>query len=272
MNAQLDGALPPPKGIDLLQERPARGLPAGDLNLLTLIGDNKLAKLGAATKKKSEADEADSEAGDMISRLQTAPVEPGAAELAKQVTSAAIRGDAKTLEKLVTAHKKDDAFEDAIDLAWDALKETGVNLSWHSDHERLLLSRFPSIWANGPQGAGYSVSAKGEKMETYKVERRPPDPFGIDEGYKFEVTATLTLLSARSICCRRRFSENRDKGACGSTQGNTSRNRVRKTAWCNRTCGWIQQGCRRKGRNYAPCYCTLGETVFSVAACSAIGK
>ncbi len=189
MSAQLDGALPTPKGIDVPLERPARGVTAGDLNLLTLIGDNKLAKLGATNKEKSEADDADSEAGDMISRLQTDPVEPGAAELAKKLTSAALRSDAKTLEKLVTVHKKDDAFEDAIALSWDALKETGVDLSWHSDHERLLLSRFPSIWANGPKGAGFSVSAKGEKMETYKIERRPLDPLGIDEGYKFEETA-----------------------------------------------------------------------------------
>ncbi len=102
------------------------------------------------------------------------PVEPGATELASKIARSALQGDIKMLQGILAEHKGAAVLVDAVELASDALEDTGLYLHWSSEDQSLTLKRYPSVWLNGPKGMALKISGKGG-AEAYDVVHRPRD-------------------------------------------------------------------------------------------------
>lgn len=183
MTAQQEGVLAP--RIETTPEKLVPKPANEELNLLTLVRNGRADSARLLIKPKTEAEEAGKELSETISRLQTDPVEPGSSELAIKLAQSAMRGDVKGLETLLKAHLKDDAFPDALDQASDVLQETGIHMRWRNDIERLVITRYPSAWQNGPEAVAVGISGKGEKAEAYRVEREQSGKLGDDGSYAY---------------------------------------------------------------------------------------
>ncbi len=197
MSPQLDWAQQP-RPVDARGDKSAPRSGDGNLNLLSLTGDKAASPKSPDAKPAKDVQEAEKELSESITRLQTDLVEPGSVDLAKGFAQNAVRGDIKAMQKLLKENLGKDALDDALDIAKDALAETGVHLDWSDDKLHLMLSRYPSAFVKGPEGVALHIPAQGN-AETFKIERRAPKPMALvpEEPYDYKPsTSTPDAVAA----------------------------------------------------------------------------